>query len=110
MVRAKEAIEAENAEIKRRLATIITMLQPIVGEGKLWPLSLLTRVCAFIYPMNLIKGRCSWCTTYALIRCGTHSCSSHEQRPLSSRNSSGRSGRSTAPSRSTGSPELVKCW
>ncbi|PNP41086.1 hypothetical protein TGAMA5MH_06956 [Trichoderma gamsii] len=33
VVRAKEAIEAENAEIKRRLATIITMLQPIVGTG-----------------------------------------------------------------------------
>jgi hypothetical protein len=37
VVRAKEAIEAENAEIKRRLATIITMLQPIVGTGKLRP-------------------------------------------------------------------------
>ncbi|UKZ89918.1 uncharacterized protein TrAFT101_004951 [Trichoderma asperellum] len=33
VVRAKEAIEAENAEIKRRLATIISMLQPIVGTS-----------------------------------------------------------------------------
>ncbi|KAL6864404.1 hypothetical protein J3F83DRAFT_741642 [Trichoderma novae-zelandiae] len=33
VVRAKEAIEAENAEIKRRLASIIGMLQPLVGPG-----------------------------------------------------------------------------
>ncbi|KAM0261985.1 hypothetical protein ACHAQJ_001991 [Trichoderma viride] len=31
VVQAKEAIEAENAEIKRRLASIIGMLQPMVG-------------------------------------------------------------------------------
>ncbi|PNP49093.1 hypothetical protein THARTR1_10167 [Trichoderma harzianum] len=33
VVRAKEAIEAENAEIKRRLASIIGMLQPLVGPN-----------------------------------------------------------------------------
>ncbi|KAH6608107.1 nucleoporin nic96 [Trichoderma cornu-damae] len=31
VVRAKEVVEAENAEIKRRLAAIIAMLQPLVG-------------------------------------------------------------------------------
>ncbi|KAL7950993.1 hypothetical protein V8C42DRAFT_308175 [Trichoderma barbatum] len=33
VVRAKEAIETENAEIKRRLASIISMLQPLVGPN-----------------------------------------------------------------------------
>ncbi|PTB63836.1 hypothetical protein BBK36DRAFT_1180563 [Trichoderma citrinoviride] len=33
VVRAKEAIEAENVEIKRRLASIIGMLQPLVGPN-----------------------------------------------------------------------------
>lgn len=37
VVRAKEAIEAENAEIKRRLASIIGMLQPLVGSSKFQP-------------------------------------------------------------------------
>lgn len=48
VVRAKEAIEAENAEIKRRLATIITMLEPIVGTGKPVTPSLFS-VCARAY-------------------------------------------------------------
>lgn len=34
VVRAKEVIEAENAEIKRRLAGIIGMLQPLVGPSE----------------------------------------------------------------------------
>ncbi|TFA98671.1 hypothetical protein CCMA1212_009582 [Trichoderma ghanense] len=34
VVRAKEAIEAENVEIKRRLASIIGMLQPLVGPSE----------------------------------------------------------------------------
>lgn len=37
VVRAKEVIEAENAEIKRRLASIIGMLQPLVGSSKFQP-------------------------------------------------------------------------
>lgn len=48
MVRAKEAIEAENVEIKRRLATIITMLQPIVGISKLFPSLPLTHLDASV--------------------------------------------------------------
>jgi hypothetical protein len=31
--RAKEAVEQENAEIKRRLAMIIGELQPLIGPG-----------------------------------------------------------------------------
>jgi FtsZ-binding cell division protein ZapB len=34
VIRAKEAVEKENAEIKRRLAGIIGMLQPLVGSRK----------------------------------------------------------------------------
>ncbi|KAL7799843.1 hypothetical protein V8C37DRAFT_365676 [Trichoderma ceciliae] len=33
VVRAKEAVQAENVEIKRRLASIIGMLQPLVGPN-----------------------------------------------------------------------------
>jgi len=32
--RAKEAVEQENAEIKRRLALVIGELQPLVGPGE----------------------------------------------------------------------------
>jgi FtsZ-binding cell division protein ZapB len=35
VLRAKEAVEQENADIKRRLAGIVAMLQPIIGQGKL---------------------------------------------------------------------------
>ncbi|KAI1041536.1 hypothetical protein LB505_001781 [Fusarium chuoi] len=34
VLRAKEAVEQENADIKRRLAGIVAMLQPIIGQGK----------------------------------------------------------------------------
>ncbi|TLD16174.1 uncharacterized protein PgNI_00229 [Pyricularia grisea] len=33
VIKAKEAVEAENAEIKQRLATVIGMLQPLLGPG-----------------------------------------------------------------------------
>lgn len=33
MVRAKEAVERENAEIKRQLANIVGLLNPIIGTG-----------------------------------------------------------------------------
>lgn len=33
-MRAKEAVEQENVEIKRRLAGIVGMLQPLIGSGK----------------------------------------------------------------------------
>lgn len=33
MVRAKEAVEQENAEIKRQLAAVVRVLKPIIGEG-----------------------------------------------------------------------------
>lgn len=32
--RAKEAVEQENAEIKRRLAIVIGELQPLIGSGE----------------------------------------------------------------------------
>ena len=34
VVRAKEAVEHENAEIKRQLAAVIGILKPIIGEGE----------------------------------------------------------------------------
>lgn len=34
-VRAKEAVERENAEIKRQLASVIAILKPIAESGKL---------------------------------------------------------------------------
>jgi FtsZ-binding cell division protein ZapB len=34
VLRAKEAVEQENADIKRRLAGIVAMLQPIIGQCK----------------------------------------------------------------------------
>ncbi|KPM35332.1 hypothetical protein AK830_g11241 [Neonectria ditissima] len=33
ILRAKEAVEQENADIKRRLAGIVTMLQPLIGQA-----------------------------------------------------------------------------
>lgn len=40
-IRAKEAVEAENAEIKRRLASIISMIQPLIlsSQGQAHPSS-----------------------------------------------------------------------
>lgn len=34
VIRAKEAVEQENADIKRRLASIIGMIQPLIGSSK----------------------------------------------------------------------------
>lgn len=45
--RAKEAVEQENAEIKRRLAMIIGELQPLIGPCK-WQ--------RLLYKSNLGKG------------------------------------------------------
>ena len=33
VIRQKEAVEAENAEIKRRLASVLSILQPLIGAG-----------------------------------------------------------------------------
>lgn len=35
VLRAKEAVEQENVDIKRRLAGIVSMLQPLIGHCKL---------------------------------------------------------------------------
>ncbi len=46
--RAKEAVEQENAEIKRRLALVIGELQPLVGPGE----------CYYMLAV-LLRGACS---------------------------------------------------
>jgi hypothetical protein len=36
VVKAKEAVEQENADIKRQLANVMAILQPLVGTGTLF--------------------------------------------------------------------------